>query len=159
MSPLVNFSQVHLASFCLISSHFLSTLARLLQESSPSLHALFLFLYSASWLMSHTPLLREQSLPSTHGERFKRGTWTGGSFTWRDKVGEWAPTCCQSQQTEGEKSKSQTWDREEQEQEWSVRMEDGRVNFRGWAEYFFDLLSTWSCVVRWELLTARALVH
>ena len=82
-SPLVNFSQVHLSPFCLISSHFLSTLARLLQESSPSLHALFLFLYSASWLMSHTPLLREQTKSSIHSHEgcFKRGTWTGGSFT------------------------------------------------------------------------------
>lgn len=83
MSPLVNFSQVHLSPFCLISSHFLSTLAHLLQGSSLSLHALFLFLYSASWLMSHTPLLREQTKSSIHSHEgcFKRGTWTGGLFT------------------------------------------------------------------------------
>lgn len=83
MSPFVNFSQVHLPSFCLISSHFLSALAHLLQESSLSLRALFLFLYSTSWITSHTPLLREQTKPSIHSHCgcFKRGTWTGGSFT------------------------------------------------------------------------------
>lgn len=76
MSPLVNVSQLHLPSFCLISSHFLSTLAHLLQESSLSLRALFLFLYCTSWFTSHTPLLREQTKSSihSHGGCFKRGT-------------------------------------------------------------------------------------
>lgn len=79
MSPLVN---VHNCTYllCLISSHFLSTLAHLLQESSLSLRALFLFLYCTSWFTSHTPLLREQTKSSihSHGGCFKRGTWTGG---------------------------------------------------------------------------------